>query len=62
MLSQSKSVCNELALIYFCGSKPLKPLKKALTLKWSRYCVLPLVVKRGPMDPNSENAFSEGIF
>ena len=33
-----------------------------LTLKWSRYWALPLVVKGVPMDPNSENAFPEGIF
>ena len=32
---------------------------KKLKLKWSRYCVLPLVVKGVPMDPDSENAFSE---
>ena len=33
----------------------------ALTLKWSRYSVLPLVVGGGevPMDPNSEKYFPE---
>ena len=41
---------------------PLRDMyKKAdwnnLTLKWSRYSVLPLVVKGVPMDPNSESPF-----
>ena len=33
-----------------------------LTLKWSRYWALPMVVNGVPMDPNSENAFPEWIF
>ena len=33
-----------------------------LTLKWSRYWAIPLVVKGVPMDPNPENAFPKGIF
>ena len=33
-----------------------------LTLKWLRYCLLPLGVKGGPMGPNSENTFHEGFF
>ena len=33
-----------------------------ITLKWLRYCALPLVVKGVPMDPNSEKVFSKGIF
>ena len=53
--SAGSGYTSDLGLLFFF-------LLNILTLKWSRYWVLPLVVKGVPMDPNSENAFPEGMF